>query len=561
MELTDEEEAICQNNAARLQVNAFAGTGKTTTLIHYAKRNPNKKMLYLCYNKNIQAEAQLVFPDNVVARTTHSLAYGAAGYRYKDRLISAITSKSILGLCQFKSGPGGYEMARIVSDTLKQFLSSSDSSIQAKHAPKDNIRLAAIAFKKTDQIETLIEEVSHKAAKLATLVWTRMCDKSNSDIGMTHDGYLKLFQLSCPKLSYDVLLFDEYQDATPATMATVMGAQVPQLVMVGDTHQAIYGFRGSVDAMRTRDDYEQLSLTTSFRFGQTVADAANMVLALKGERRRIKGFGDGVLANSQQNMPGTKAIIFRHNMNFWREALSYGSTSQYKIYIEGDMVNYNHEKLMDVYRLYRKEVPKDPLLARYANYDELRKAAENMMDTSLNGLCMVVEDICKRNPHALETKMNLLKSSLVSSVKDATLVLTNAHKSKGKQYPRVVVFEDFTHSPLNSLKKGDHNIYGYPETYSGLLEEVSPKQEEEANVLYVAMTRAQQILSLPPAYLKNLHVAQTIAFGSDDDNFYAKLKKENHIVSEQARSHLIEYRLKSVFKQLPSFAKGVRKKI
>lgn len=549
MELTDEQEAICKNDAVRLQVNAFAGTGKTTTLIHYAKHHPTKNMLYLCYNKIIQAEAQRIFPGNVIARTTHSLGYAAIGAQYKEKLIPSLPTKSIMGLCKLKPGPGGYEMARIVLGTLQKFLSSSDATIHAKHAPYDNIRLAAIAFKKTQNIDTFIEEVSDKAAKLATLVWSKMCDKNCSDIGMPHDGYLKLFQLSSPRIPCDVLLFDEAQDATPATLAAITGARVPQLVMVGDTHQAIYGFRGSIDAMRHRDDYEQLSLTTSFRFGQAVADAANMVLALKGERRRIKGVGEGALTNLQQNMPGTKATIFRHNMNFWKEALAYGSTGKSRIFVEGGMANYNQAKLMDVYRLYRKETPKDPVLARYADYADLRKAAENMIDTSLNGLCVVIEDVCKKNSAALETKMNLLENSIVTNEKDANLILTNAHKSKGKEYPRVVVFEDFTHSPLNSKRKGDPKVYGQPESYQGLLEDVSSKLEEEANVLYVAMTRARQMLSLPPNYMKNLKIAQTIAFGSDDDKFYAKLHQEGHIVADKARSHLREYRLKDVVAQ------------
>lgn len=43
-----------------------------------------------------------------------------------------------------------------------------------------------------------------------------MLDFKNKDICMTHDGYLKIYQLSKPKLlNYDCILIDEAQDMSP----------------------------------------------------------------------------------------------------------------------------------------------------------------------------------------------------------------------------------------------------------------------------------------------------------------------------------------------------------
>ena len=50
----------------------------------------------------------------------------------------------------------------------------------------------------------------------ANLIWTKMKDFQEKRIGMSHDGYLKLYQLSRPSLrSYDCILIDEAQDLTP----------------------------------------------------------------------------------------------------------------------------------------------------------------------------------------------------------------------------------------------------------------------------------------------------------------------------------------------------------
>ncbi|MWU29119.1 DNA helicase, partial [Escherichia coli] len=47
---TDEQSAIIHWQGQKLVVNAFAGTGKTSTLVQYALANPGSRMLYLAYN-------------------------------------------------------------------------------------------------------------------------------------------------------------------------------------------------------------------------------------------------------------------------------------------------------------------------------------------------------------------------------------------------------------------------------------------------------------------------------------------------------------------------------
>ena len=48
---------------------------------------------------------------------------------------------------------------------------------------------------------------------------------------------------------YDVLLWDEAQDMNPAMLDVCLKQFKPKLV-VGDSHQQIYSFRGAVDALR-----------------------------------------------------------------------------------------------------------------------------------------------------------------------------------------------------------------------------------------------------------------------------------------------------------------------
>ncbi|MGO9014691.1 MAG: DEAD/DEAH box helicase family protein [Dissulfurispiraceae bacterium] len=53
----------------RIKINAFAGTGKTSTLIEIARAYPGIKFLYLAFNKSIADEAKKKFPRNVDVMT------------------------------------------------------------------------------------------------------------------------------------------------------------------------------------------------------------------------------------------------------------------------------------------------------------------------------------------------------------------------------------------------------------------------------------------------------------------------------------------------------------
>ena len=112
-----------------------------------------------------------------------------------------------------------------------------------------------------------------------------------SGLRLPHDGYLKRFMLRNVALTqWDTLLVDEFQDANPATAVIVKRQNHMRRIVVGDNNQSIYGFRGAVDAMNFLSG-EQRTLTQSFRFGASVARAANAVLAQKGETLEVVGRG------------------------------------------------------------------------------------------------------------------------------------------------------------------------------------------------------------------------------------------------------------------------------
>src|SRR5690554_1970190 len=93
MELTKEQHEII-NSTGNIKINAVAGSGKTTTIIEYAKARPRtSRILYLAFNKSVKLEAMKKFADNglknVKVETAHSLAFRHIvrqhGYKLKSQ--------------------------------------------------------------------------------------------------------------------------------------------------------------------------------------------------------------------------------------------------------------------------------------------------------------------------------------------------------------------------------------------------------------------------------------------------------------------------------------------
>jgi len=347
MQLTDEQKKIVACDLGKdqiLKVVAFAGTGKTTTLIEYAKARPATRFLYVAFNKSVQLEAASKFPKNVTCKTAHSLAWPGFGSRHRDRLMAgfkANTVKEALGL-------GDYEAAKFTIDTLTNYLISDATKVSAKHIPV----VARQRYEYADRKD--IPDFVDLANRLGRL----MCDGADDRIGMLHDGYLKLYQLSGPVLPYDVILLDEAQDINPVIADIVLRQPVARIV-VGDSHQQIYSFRGAHDVMnRVRADRTRY-LTRSFRFDNNIARVANMILHIfKGETRKVVGVKPkrpGTFLEGYTILARTNAAVFSEAARLYRLK---------KLCFVGGIDGYRMNQVVDVYHLYEKQAGKisDPYI-------------------------------------------------------------------------------------------------------------------------------------------------------------------------------------------------------
>ena len=137
---TPEQQDILDAVAAggTVAISACAGTGKTSTLRLIAEQSPNRRMLYVAFNKAVQVDAAASFPNNVKARTAHALAYPRFGSRLAKRLEgprrTGQFNASVLGAASFGAGEVRLEPAAVATmamATVARFCRSADAEVNA----------------------------------------------------------------------------------------------------------------------------------------------------------------------------------------------------------------------------------------------------------------------------------------------------------------------------------------------------------------------------------------------------------------------------------------------
>ncbi len=418
--------------------------------MEYAKARPTTRFIYISFNKSVQIEAALKFPQNVTCKTAHSLAWWGFGDKHKDRLVPSFKANTVKDVLELDS----YEDAKFTIDTLINYLVSAAPKVSKRHIPG-----AA-----RQHYEYLKESEMPNFVDLANRLGRLMCDGSDERIGMLHDGYLKLYQLSKPKLRYDVIFLDEAQDINPV-MAEIALKQSTGRIIVGDSHQQIYSFRGARDMMRKVKASKTLYLTHSFRFDNNIARVANLILqTFKDENKKVVG----LKKKKKSSFSKGYTVIARTNAAIFSEAAKL--YRKHKIAFVGGISGYRFERIADVFYLDSNKRDKiyDPYIRCFYDFEDLKDYAKATEDWEIMGVCRVVEEYGKRTPKLVEK----ITDAAVDMHK-AKILLTTGHKAKGLEWENVHITSDFP----DLVEDGE-------------IIEPSSLEPDEFNLIYVAVTRS-----------------------------------------------------------------------
>jgi len=484
---TNEQKKILEtvkNSTDNLLIAAFAGSGKTTTLQMISRELSHKKGLYLAYNKSILEEARRKFPKNITCKTTHGLAFEVYVRQYARKLSYKLTSSKIAEFLDIESVSkteykvnlfaNNVNVAACAKRIVNNFCYSIDKEIGYNHFPKYYIELLRNKYKKDITLEydprnyaepeTFLEHYANYCTVVAKKLWEAMIN-TNNEIGITHDAYLKLYQLSKRKIrNIDFILIDESQDANPAVL-DILDNQDIQRIYVGDQYQQIYRWRGSLNAMKEIEG-SKLFLTQSFRFGGAVAEAGNRILKRLGESNLIKP--NPIINSRIGQIDKTKihTVICRTNASILRRCLEYAKDKK-KVNCVGNL----NETLKDFesgYYLWKGKIDKvkSAKVLVYQRWENLVEEVTLTAEPDIKGIMNFIEDYEDETLDIIQR----IGSTVINNEDNADVILTTAHKSKGMEWSQVKISNDFK-----------------PVKYCSI---------DELNLWYVSITRAIDLLDL-----------------------------------------------------------------
>jgi hypothetical protein len=452
-----------------LVVEAGAGAGKTTTLTMLEETLGGQGQ-YTAFNSALVKESKAKF-KRASCNTTHSLAFRAVGKRFAHRLGgSRVRSEEVacrLGIDYLKIGvkttegvkektlPAAF-LASQVMQAIRRFCQSADRDILSSHFKYlDGIDVSSPEGKRGYANNEVVREYLLPFAQKA---WEDL-SSPEGQLPFTHDCYVKIWELDNPVISTDYLLIDESQDLSPVFLS-VLKQQKALIILVGDSAQQIYEWRGAVDALKAFPDAPRCQLSQSFRFGPAIADLANQVLDCLQEKTalRLKGLPSipsqiAPIAQPVAILTRTNACAIQHlflELEAGRRPFLVGGGADVVSFVEGAKA------------LKESRSTSHPDLACFGSWVEVQEYVKQDEGEDLRLMCKLIDEF------GCGPILTALKS--MPEERNADVVISTAHKSKGREWDTVKLASDF---PTRS-KSSDPDL----------------------KLLYVALTRAKLVLDV-----------------------------------------------------------------
>lgn len=475
-----------ENGRGSAVVEAVAGAGKTTTLVGAVERMTGNVAM-CAYNAKMGAELKerVAHLKNVRAGTFHSVGFGALRYALRNVEVDK-SGKKVRNIA-----------ARLVADTAAE---GWESAID---------QLVSMAMQMGFHVRGLVErpslqdwltqidrhEIDQKLPEGADLgQFVRLAQQTletsyqQRDIISFDDMIYMPLRMDLRFFRNDWVLVDEAQDTNPTRreMARRMLAPGGRLIAVGDPRQAIFGFTGadadSLDLIRAEFDAITLPLTVTYRCPKAVVRVARQYVS-HIEAAATAPEGDHQEMTRAEMLkfarPGD-AILCRYNkhlVSLCFRLIREGRPAK----IEGRSIGEGLAALAGRWRVKTLETLRERLDTYFAR--EFEKARQREDETKLEQLedqRETMRVLVDRGAEQGVTTVSGLQAMIRDMFDDvgnsrSLIVLSSVHRSKGLEWPRVFIYGRQAFMPSPRAKQ-------------------AWQQEQEINLIYVALTRAQETL-------------------------------------------------------------------
>jgi DNA helicase-2/ATP-dependent DNA helicase PcrA len=277
MKLTLQQEEIItdiSSGTGNLVCDARAGSAKTTTsVLGINETDPSLTIVCCAFNRRIADTLAEKMPEHAMCKTLNALGHGAWRKRISDKYkVQVKTDKSWRIQKELNMGSEFPDLRRLIGLVKANGIVPSGALGDGRGVLPDDPAIYRDLIEDADldvgfcpDPIGVTREAMLKSIKMA---W-------KGDIDFDDQLYMSVcFQGQLPKA--DMVLNDEAQDDSPIQlrMMEMMLKDGARFIAVGDRFQAIYAFRGadcnSIDNIINRFDAHTRLLTTSFRCPRTV---------------------------------------------------------------------------------------------------------------------------------------------------------------------------------------------------------------------------------------------------------------------------------------------------
>ena len=454
-----------KSNTTHISVHALAGTGKTS-LIEMCQ--PIRCGLNIAFNAVIRKEFQSRMPD------AESHTFNSFGHKIISKAVKRINF-------QQDKMKGIRDSLKIKWSDCEDFFRIMDLARGhgfgfGEHAIVDASDLGSWRELIDDfMLESKVSEsVFPDALKFCLkLAWEGTIDYGDQ-LWMPVIANLGL------GFPFEIVYVDEAQDVNIIQIKLIerLGRR-SQVVMVGDPHQAIYGFRGSVfDSMfqmETVLSAAAFPLSVSFRCPRSVVrEAQQFVPDFEHAEHNPEGSVSTLEEWTFDTLRPGSVLLCRNNaplVTLALQLIASGKPASVRGRDIGKSLVTLAKKVMKEYHpKTRDEYIKDTLNWRDAQIS--RNEAKEAMATERADTLIALLRSCGPDASAADIER---KCELLFTDKDATILLSTIHKAKGLEWPHVF-FLDRGLIPSRFAK-------------------TSEQREQEKNLCYVAVTRAKETLT------------------------------------------------------------------
>lgn len=460
-------------------IEAVAGSGKTTTILHALELIPESEdSIFVAFNKSIADELCTKVPPHIEARTLHSVGFQILRQNYKR--VNTKTQKTM----------------DILKNQLLDFKGNREHRDAVFNSGKDIANLISRA--KSGMLEELTQEYVDVIVDHADLdiplspfwytIYRRLLELSYIFDGEENkaidfdDMLVQPLLRDCVFPQFDNVFVDEAQDLNHVQRLFISRLLKPtgRLIAVGDTHQAIYGFRGashnSMELIRTHYDCIELPLSICYRCDKDiVAHAQEYVEHIEARDSAERGIVTEIeYGYHWDEYKNGDHILCRTNAPLFREAMRLLINGSPVCILGKDM----GRGLMRICKDIDKKwggIDKHGINQHYEDeawrIPEKQKYKKMALRDRCDVLCYIVED-----ENLSVEKMKEVLDTLLYDKPPAIscITLSTIHKAKGLEADRVFILRP--------------DLLPWP--YASTQEEI----QQEENLHYVAITRAKHAL-------------------------------------------------------------------